>query len=123
MSPLAVIFLIFQFIFHKEEILANKIPEQDTIQGLDCVQVIPKGTPRFVFDTKKVRDLVYAVQEPKVKDEVLAQELEKVTRETEAKEALISSQKQCIVELGFQLRQEHDQGHARRQRNINWTDV
>jgi hypothetical protein len=52
-----------------------------------------------------VLDLVYAVQEPKVKEEVLAQELEKVTRETDAKEALISSQKQRIAELEFQLRQ------------------
>ena len=41
----------------------------------------------------------------KIKEEVLAQELEEVTKENETKEALISKQKQCIVVLESHIRQ------------------
>jgi hypothetical protein len=41
----------------------------------------------------------------KIKEEVLAEELEEVTKENETKEALISKQKQCIVVLESHIRQ------------------
>jgi hypothetical protein len=79
---------------------------------------IEYNAPKFVYGIKKVLDLVYGALVSKVNEEIRDEQIEKLTREVQAKRDVILWQERRIDELESQTRKKYEEEAANEQQDI-----